>query len=88
MKIGWNETRFNNERVNKLVVEARGEFDEKKRGEMYAECQRIIRDDGGSIVFAFADFVDATSSKVRHEEKLSSEWDLDGGKAAERWWFD
>ena len=88
MKIGWNESHFNNERVNKLVVEARGEFDEAKRREMYSECQRLIRDEGGSPVFAFADFVDAISSKVRHDDKLSSEWDLDGGRAAERWWFD
>ncbi|MFO1059274.1 MAG: ABC transporter substrate-binding protein [Dongiaceae bacterium] len=87
LKIGWNETRFNNERVNALVVAARSEFDVAKRREMYSECQRIIRDQGGSTVFAFADFVDATSARVQHEDKLSGEWDLDGGRAAERWWF-
>lgn len=86
-KIGWNETHFNSSRLNKIVVEARAEFDDKKRAEMYSECQRIIREDGGSPVFAFADFVDAVSAKVAHADKLSAEWDLDGGKAAERWWF-
>ncbi len=87
MKIGWNETHFNNDRLNKIVVEARAEFDEKKRGEMYSECQKIIHDEGGSPIFAFADFVDAVSTKVANDGKLSGEWDLDGGKAAERWWF-
>ncbi len=87
LKIGWNETHLDDPRLNKLVLEARKEFDEDKRGEIYAECQRIVHDDGGSLIFAFADFVDATSDKVRHEEKLSGQWDLDGGRAAERWWF-
>jgi peptide/nickel transport system substrate-binding protein len=87
IKVGWNETHYNNPRLNQLVLAARSEFDQAKRREMYSECQRIIRDDGGAPVFAFADFVDATSAKVQHEDKLSGEWDLDGGRAAERWWF-
>jgi peptide/nickel transport system substrate-binding protein len=48
--------------------------------------QRIIHDDGGAVVPVFADFVDATTTKVQHGE-LSAEWDLDGGRAGERWWF-
>jgi peptide/nickel transport system substrate-binding protein len=87
IKVGWNETHLNNEQLNKLVLEARSEFDDGKRKEMYSECQQIIRDDGGSVIFAFADFVDAVSVKVANDGHLSSEWDLDGGRAAERWWF-
>lgn len=33
----WNDTQWKNERFNKVLVEARAELDEKKRGEMYAE---------------------------------------------------
>ena len=87
MKVGWNETHLDNERLNKLVLGARSEFDENKRKEMYSDCQKIIRDEGGSLIFAFADFVDAVSVKVANDGKLSGEWDLDGGRAAERWWF-
>ncbi len=87
LKVGWNETHFNDPRLNKLVLEARAEFDVDKRREMYGECQRIIHDDGGALVFAFADFVDATAPNVQHEAKLSGQWDLDGGRAGERWWF-
>lgn len=87
IKVGWNETHMNDPRVNKLAIEARGEFDEKKRAELYGEIQRIIHDDGGAVVFAFADFVDGVSTSVGHEAALSGEWDLDGGRASERWWF-
>ena len=87
MKIGWNETHFNSDRLNKLVIAARSEFDDAKRRDMYSECQRIIHDDGGALIFAYADFVDAVSTKVASDGQFSAEWDLDGGKAAERWWF-
>jgi len=86
-KAGWNETHLHSERLNALVVEARAEFDEAKRREMYAECQRIIRDEGGSIIWTFVDHIDAVSTKVANSGELSSDWDLDGGRAAERWWF-
>ncbi len=86
IKAGWNPTFMDDPRVNTLVADARREFDEAKRKQMYAEAQKIIHDEGGAIIFAFADFLDATSSKVQHGP-LSGEWTLDGGRAAERWWF-
>ncbi|RXT56008.1 hypothetical protein B6S44_07960 [Bosea sp. Tri-44] len=85
-KAGWNETRLNDERLNKLVAEARKEFDEGKRRQLYGEVQRIVHGQGGSNIFAFADFLDAVSSKVTHGE-LSGDWMLDGCRASERWWF-
>ncbi len=86
IKVGWNETFMNNDRVNKLVLEARAEFDAAKRAEKYGEVQKIINEEGGALTFAFADFVDASSAKIAHDE-LANEWDLDGGRASERWWF-
>ncbi len=86
IKAGWNATAMDDPRVNKLVADARREFDEAKRRAMYAEVQQIIQDDGGAIIFAFADFLDATGRTVQHGP-LSGEWALDGGRAAERWWF-
>lgn len=86
IKTGWNETHMSDPRVDKLLVEARTEADEAKRAELYGEIQRIIHDDGGQIAFCFADFVDAASDKLGHD-KLAADWDLDGGRAAERWWF-
>lgn len=87
LKTGWNETHFNNDQLNKLLVQARTEFDKAKRREMYVEIQKIIRDEGGSVIPVFADFVDAVTSRIAHGDKLSAEWDMDGGRASERWWF-
>src|SRR5690606_6787620 len=45
----WNDTRFNNERFEKLLVEARAELDESLRRQMYGEMQQIVHDEGGLI---------------------------------------
>ncbi|HEX4765176.1 MAG TPA: ABC transporter substrate-binding protein [Lichenihabitans sp.] len=87
IKAGWNETNMNDPRVNKLVADARSEFDEAKRNDMYAEAQKIIHETGGANIFAFAALMDATISTVQNDGKLSGDWTLDGGRASERWWF-
>lgn len=86
IKSQYNETRMDDPRVEKLLVEARAEFDTDKRRDMYGEIQRIIHDDGGAIIWAFGNFLDATSDKVEHGE-LSGIAQLDAARAAERWWF-
>lgn len=86
LKTGWNETHYDNPQLDKLIDDARVESDEGKRAHLYGEIQEIIRDDGGIVVPVFADFVDAVSDKIGHTE-LSSDWDLDGGRCGERWWF-
>ena len=83
----WNETFWNNEDFNRLLKAARTEIDENKRREMYVDMQRLVRDEGGSVIPVFGDFVYAASSKIRYGE-LSSSWELDGLRAPERWWFE
>ncbi len=82
----WNDTHFQNEHLDRLIMEARSELDENRRREMYRECQKILRDQGGVIVYAFKDHVEAASDKVRYGN-LAGNFDGDGYKAAERWWF-
>jgi peptide/nickel transport system substrate-binding protein len=82
----WNDTFWDNERFNKLLVEARAELDEKKRSVMYSEMQQILHDDGGIIVLMFNNFVTAHSKKVAHGN-LNSNYDHDGGHIYRRWWF-
>ena len=82
----WNESFWQNESFNKLLNEARSEQSETKRREMYVEMQRIVRDDGGSVIPLFNNYVWAAKSKVQHG-KLHSYNNLDGYKLAERWWF-
>ncbi len=84
----WNATHWQNDRFQKLLVEAKGELNEQKRGDMYAEMQQLCRDEGGTIVAFFESFLSARNPRVKHEAKLSSEWQLDGARAYQRWWFD
>jgi len=82
----WNDTHWKNPRFNELLKAARAELDERKRGGMYAEMQKLCRDDGGAIIFLFRDYVEASKSKVAHG-KLSGNLEADGCRNAERWWF-
>jgi peptide/nickel transport system substrate-binding protein len=83
----WNEARWENERFNQLLVEARAELDPAKRREMYVEMQRIVSDDGGSVIPLFLAYTQAVTTKVGLPEMLASNWELDGHKNGERWWF-
>ena len=83
----WNDTAWEHERFNELLVAARAEVDEAKRREMYVEMQQLVRDEGGVIVPMFASYVFATSDKVATPEQMGSNWDLDGERWMERWSF-
>jgi peptide/nickel transport system substrate-binding protein len=82
----WNETFWKHPRFNELLVVARSETDEVKRAAMYAEMQQLVHDDGGQIVLVFNNFVDAHSKKLSHGD-VAANWEADGLKIAERWWF-
>ncbi|WP_162855070.1 ABC transporter substrate-binding protein [Stappia sp. BW2] len=83
----WNDTFWDNERFNKLLVEARSQLDQAKRAEMYKEMQQILRTEGGVIVPMFASYVMAHTNSVAHPEVVGANWTLDGFRAIERWWF-
>ncbi|MGR3323548.1 MAG: ABC transporter substrate-binding protein [Pseudooceanicola sp.] len=82
----WNDTFWENERFNDLLVKARAELDEDLRRDMYFEMQEILNQDGGAIIPMFANYVFATTDKVATGE-FSSHWDMDGERWMERWWF-
>jgi len=83
----WNESHFDNERFNQLLIEARGELDTAKRREMYVEMQRILNEQGGAVIPLFLAYTQAARDRVGLPEVLASNWELDGHKNAERWWF-
>lgn len=82
----WNDTNWENERFNELLREARAELDEDRRREMYHEMQELVHDDGGSLIPIFANYIMGLSDEVQHGE-MANNWDLDGLKCLERWWF-
>jgi peptide/nickel transport system substrate-binding protein len=48
--------------------------------------QAIVRDEGGNVIPMFAAYVFAISDKIGHGE-FANNWDMDGHKCVERWWF-
>jgi len=83
----WNEGFWKNDRFNELLKTARAELDEKKRREMYVEMQRIVRDEGASVIPLFPSDIMATTTKLKHEN-VAANIEMDGCKLPERWWFE
>ncbi|MFQ5436257.1 MAG: peptide ABC transporter substrate-binding protein, partial [Anaerolineae bacterium] len=82
----WNDTKWNHPKFNQLLKEARAELDQKKRRALYVECQRIVRDEGATPVPAFAMQLSAASKKLGFEHPAAN-WEFDGFRLPERWWF-
>ena len=83
----WNDTFWKHDSFNALLKAGRAELDESKRREIYVEMQQILSDEGGVVVPMFANYVFAASNKLKHD-KIAANWDVDGQKFSERWWFD
>lgn len=84
----WNDTRFNNERFETLLSEARAELDEAKRREMYGEMQLIVQEEGGLVMPMIPNNIWAFRSRVKHEGSISRAWELDGWQFISRWWVE
>ncbi|MCI5074735.1 ABC transporter substrate-binding protein [Oricola sp.] len=82
----WNDSHWKNARFDELLVAARAELDEAKRREMYSEMQSLVSQDGGTVLPMFANFVFATNGKIGHGD-MASNFDCDGERWMERWWF-
>lgn len=82
----WNDTKWNHPKFNELLKAARAELDDKKRRELYVECQRIVSDEGATPVPAFALQLSAAGKKCGFNNPAAN-WEFDGFRAPERWWF-
>ncbi|MGI9310086.1 MAG: ABC transporter substrate-binding protein [bacterium] len=83
----WNDTRWKHAQFNKLLVQGRAELDSNKRREIYVEMQRIVHQEGGVVLPLFVSDVYAHSDKVQTPDVIGANWELDGAKNGERWWF-
>ena len=81
----WNDAFWRNDRFNDLLVAARTELDTDIRRGMYWEMQEIVKDDGGTIIPVYAQYVFAHNSTIAHDG-LGANRSLDGWKSMERWW--
>ncbi len=83
----WNEGFWKHEKFNKLLIAARAELDQAKRTTMYAEMQKLVRDEGSVVIPMFQSYVSGLSKKIGHDADVSADRDMDGTKAFERWWM-
>src|SRR6185369_1785469 len=83
----WNETGYKVEKFDKLLAEAKVTVDEAKRAPMIKDLQKMVHEDGGAIIPAFKDWVDATATKVKNYQPHAM-FDLCNGRAAEKVWID
>ena len=84
----WNESHWQNKRFNELLIMAKAELDQPKRTAMYREMQELARDDGGTVIPMFTNFVYARRKNVMHGENLAASWQIDGARGTSRWWFE
>ena len=83
----WNESFWRNQRFNELLVSARAELDTSKRRDMYHEMQKLVHDDGGSVIHLFSNHLIAHNDNVGAPSKIAGNWEFDGYKMFERWWM-
>lgn len=60
----FNETHWDNPRFERLAAQARGELDEAKRAKLIRQGQEMLFDEGGYIIWGFANQVDAYQKYV------------------------
>lgn len=61
----WNETRWNNDNFNQLLVDVRGETDPDQRKQKYCDLQTMIREENGMSLPMHRNYVDAVASHVK-----------------------
>lgn len=61
----WNESRWQNARFDRLLVEARGERDESKRKTIYGEMQALVKHHCGIVIPAFISLLDGYDRRLK-----------------------
>ena len=82
----WNETHWRNPRFDALLASARAELDEAKRRVPIYEMQAMLHDDGGALIPAFRDWLDAHTDRVGGHTPHSG-FDMDNGRICEKAWL-
>ena len=59
----WNDTRFKRPEFDAMLRAAAGELDQDKRKGIYRDMGTMVRDEGGTIVPFFNQFIDAVDTK-------------------------
>ena len=85
--VPWNDTGWDDDKFQSLLLQGRVELDSGKRGDIYHEMQKICSEDGATVIPMFANFVDGHSSKLAHGPDVGNLWKIDNARVSKRWWF-
>jgi len=83
----WNESHWEDARFNELMLMGRKELDSARRRTIYHEMQQILSERGSSVIPMYANYVDAASTALAHGENIGNNYQMDGSRIVERWWF-
>lgn len=83
----WNEAAWKNPKFDQLLVAARGETDQAKRAQMYADMQVMIHHEGGIGIPMFISSLDGHSSKLKGLSQIPL-GGMMGSTFAEHVWLD
>lgn len=83
----WNETHWKNAEFDKVLIAARAERDQAKRKQMYQDMQRMVYEQGGTIVPTFFSIIDAGQKSVGGFVPTPFA-ELSGYRAPERVWLE
>lgn len=83
----WNEAGWKNEKFDQLLVAARGETNQAKRAQMYADMQVLIHNEGGIGIPMFTSSLDGHSKKLKGLSQIPV-GGMMGNSFAEHVWLD
>lgn len=82
----WNESHWNNEKFDQLLVAGRQTDDFAKRKEIYDEMQQLAHDDSGIAIFMMPSIIDAYAPEVQGTVSDGVRTMM-GARVAERVWL-
>ncbi|PLW79208.1 ABC transporter substrate-binding protein [Cohaesibacter celericrescens] len=83
----WNDSRFKRPDFDIMLKAARSELDNAKRKLLYHDMAVMVRDEGGSIIPVFNDFLNATNKSMKgFVHDIGN--DVSNGYIASRVWLD
>ncbi len=84
----WNESHWKHPGFNKLLLQGKAELDDGVRKEIYRDMAMIARDEGGTVIPYFPNFVYGRRKNCRHSGQVAPSWQMDGYRHCSRWWFE
>jgi len=86
--VPWNDSQWDSKdsaRFQSLLLSARAELDSETRKGQYFEMQEILRDEGGTLIPMFANYVQAVNNRISSPDQVGNLWQMDNARMAERW---